>query len=555
MPHANRPGSAPSERLTALLIAGEEASSSDESPSPGPASPQPTEGGRAEWAIAAHAELRAVHDALGQTAASLRAREAALAQRERVLAARAVNEHRELAPAGSSMANAAGAQPGAADPSEVARDEAVLRRLLQDEAARLTARTREALEERASAQVQQLEQIADDLRRRHAEVSRAKLAAERSAAVRGGKRHAARLAARLAEQAVRADEGAAVTHAREMDLRLSRSRSLVSALLPLWSEAAQPTQRVPSMDDDALAGAVDMLSSLPFAHPTAVALLSLLWHVASSGAAAASTTVPSKHAAAATPADTLALLALTGSENVPPGSPAFSAPLSVNFGAGAAASKGAVGRGSGAAADRARPGAHWEPDRARPGAQWERRLLRHLCSALEPARATTASLFDPTAPLIGAMGGGGMSTRPQSVAAVAAAAAARLLPALLLLRLSLRLADATGGRGGGGGGGAGGAHVREVTTALRALQPSLTDAAARSQLTILAFPDLFSLLPSPHKAIGMAASGLLLGAVAAPGVDADAALMALASPHFFRAAAAALRREEVYRLMYVCMYL
>jgi hypothetical protein len=412
----------------------------------------------------------------------------------------------------------------------MSRDEAVLRQLLQEEAARLTARTRQALEERADARVHQLEQIVDGLRCRHEELSRARLAAERTASVRGGKRHAERLAARIAEQAARKDGGATAAHARDQGVRLSHSRSLLFALLPLWSESAHQSLHLP-MDDEAISGAVDAFISVPLTSPTGTALLRLLWHVLCGDGAAATNRLDTYRvhpAQASLNADTATgtpvALDPGGNENTPPGY-VGAPPLPAVAHAGSRAGqngKGHIKTAGGVS--------------GRSGAQCERRLIRHLYTELEsckPEGATSRPLHAPLASLAGA-------TRP-TVPTADYSPASLLRAAVLLLRLSLSHADGRLGAGGGAGG-AGGAHANEVLLALRVLQSTLSEASLRPLLIRLAFPALFSVLPSAHTSLSVAASGLLL-VTAASGEHAEEALAALSTPSFFRAAAAALKRE------------
>lgn len=529
--------SAPSEGLTQLLLAGEE-SSSDEELSFEAASPVISRE-RAEWTLVAHAELRAVHDALGQTAASLRAREASVAERERAVAHYLGDKHSETVSAGGSLAKAAaaagaglgglcagalrgaGGATGLAALAEVSRDEAVLRQLLQEEAARLTARTRQALEERADARVRQLEQIVADLRRRHEELSRARLAAERTASVRGGKRHADRLHARIAEQAARKDGGATAAHARDLGVRLSHSRGLVAALLPLWSESAHQSLGLP-MDDEAISGAVDAFVSVRLTSHAGTALVRLLWHVTCGEGAAAGSRLHSGRVSmnADAAAEAPGRLDLGGSENTPPG--LAGAPL-------LPALAPAAGRAGRSTKGLNRPGGGLS---GRSGAQWERRLIRHLYTELESCKPEGAS-SRPSHALL--------ACPATDVPGADSVAASHLWAAVLLLRLSMCHADGRVGAGGGAGG-AGGAHASEMLVALRVLQSLLGETSLRPQLIRLAFPTLLSVLPSPHTVLSIAASGLLL-VTAASGEHTEEALAALSTPSFFRAAAAALKRE------------
>eukprot|EP00965_Chrysotila_dentata_P003286 107252-Pleurochrysis_carterae.AAC.1 len=128
-----------------------------------------------------------------------------------------------------------------------------------------------------------------------------------------------------------------------------------------------------------------------------------------------------------------------------------------------------------------------------------------------------------------------MQSPPSDGAVDASADEAELIRALLLLRLARRA------RVGGGGGGARGQVVSHMSAALRTLRLLVRHESVRLRLVALgALPELCALLSSAHESLSMPAAALLLFAVSSATPAAEATLDGLATPAFFRAAAAAL---------------
>ena len=425
--------------LARLLRAGEEESTDEEE------EVEEEEGEGEGWALAAHAELRSVHEALAQSASRLREREADLARREAVLAERerGVGRGRALNTQAATAIARAGEAAGAAEAAgykrlaEAAEDEALLRQLLQEEAARLTARTSAELEARADARVRQLEKIVDDLRRRYASLAAQEAAAQRRARTR-------QQGARRAAPPSNSEGARGGTSARETDLR--QSRSFIAALLPLWSEASHTF----TLNDEALSGAVVTLASLPLASPTATVLLRLLWHEAARDGDSAPQ--PPYMFGPADLSPDGSPFSAAGEESHEARGMAISQPMweGACRGQGRAQSAEASKRPPAAAAGAA----------GCKGARWERHLFQYLCTALEPSRLGP---LEVPASEAAAPQGLAVGAKSERVAAPPKAAApTRLLAAHLLLRISLRHPENTGNI-------VGGAHAHGVLVALRVL--------------------------------------------------------------------------------------
>ncbi|EOD35613.1 hypothetical protein EMIHUDRAFT_227375 [Emiliania huxleyi CCMP1516] len=143
-----------------------------------------------------------------------------------------------------------------------------------------------------------------------------------------------------------------------------------------------------------------------------------------------------------------------------------------------------------------------------------------------------------------------VATTATAVTAAAAGtvpAAARVLPALLLLRLSLRQAGEAGGAGGGGSG----TLVSDAVAAVRALQleggEEESACAARGELLSLGLAELVEAAGCGHPPLAMASSASLLALLAAPRPVAEAAVEALCTPRFFRVAARVISRDGASR--------
>ena len=134
-----------------------------------------------------------------------------------------------------------------------------------------------------------------------------------------------------------------------------------------------------------------------------------------------------------------------------------------------------------------------------------------------------------------------------AAAAGTAPAAARVLPALLLLRLSLRQAGEAGGAGGGGSG----TLVSDAVAAVLALQleggEEESACAARGELLSLGLAELVEAAGCGHPPLAMASSASLLALLAAPRPVAEAAVEALCTPRFFRVAARVISRDGASR--------